>query len=126
MRVARPVTRDTARVSPAGGRTHRTTTSARPSEHCARCGRSSRERRLYRIDATPRCLRCALRRWPLLRRSALTALVVGTALTAINHGAALVAGELSGALLWQVPLTYAVPLCVSTWGALVNTRLPRG
>ncbi len=70
-----------------------------------------------------RCLRCALRYWPLLRRSALTALVVGTLLVAINQGATMLTGYLPGRLLWQIPLTYIVPFCVATWGALVSNRI---
>jgi hypothetical protein len=71
----------------------------------------------------PRCLGCTLRHRPLLARSARTALVVGTLLTAINQGTVLAGGELPAALLWKVPLTYAVPFCVATWGALSNSRL---
>lgn len=69
-----------------------------------------------------RCLRCTLLRWPLLRRSTLTALVVGTVLVAINQGTVLAEGDFSPALAWKMPLTYAVPFCVPTWGALVNSR----
>ncbi|MGH2351675.1 MAG: nitrate/nitrite transporter NrtS [Chloroflexota bacterium] len=58
----------------------------------------------------------------MLRRSALTALVVGTVLVAINQGPEIAAGYLPAALLWKVPLTYAVPFCVATWGALSNSR----
>jgi hypothetical protein len=54
----------------------------------------------------------------------LTALVVGTVLTAINQGNLILSGDLSAALIWKVPLTYCVPFCVATWGALVNSRLP--
>jgi hypothetical protein len=46
------------------------------------------------------------------RRSALTALVVGTVLVAINQGGTLVAGQFSAALP-----TYAVPFAVASWGA---------
>ena len=66
------------------------------------------------------CLPCAVRDRALLRRSILTALVVGTLLAAINHGTEFANGDLSGALAWQVPLTYLVPFCVATWGALTN------
>ena len=77
------------------------------------------------LGDVPRCLICTLRQRSLLRRSALTTLVVGTVLTAINQGTVLAAGNFPPSLLWKVPLTYAVPFCVSTWGALVNSRLPR-
>ena len=58
----------------------------------------------------------------MLRRSLLTAVVVGTALVAINQGTVIAEGRLPGDLFWKVPLTYAVPFCVATWGALVNGR----
>lgn len=63
-----------------------------------------------------------LRYRPLLRRSALTALVVGTVLVGINQGPELAAGLFPAALLWKIPLTYCVPFCVATWGALSNSR----
>jgi hypothetical protein len=63
-----------------------------------------------------------LRHWPLLRRSALTALIVGTILVVINQGTVLLHGSRPAALLWEIPLTYVVPFCVATWGALTNTR----
>ncbi len=69
-----------------------------------------------------RCLRCALLYRPMLRRSALTSLVVGTVLLAINQGTVVLGGQLPASLIWQVPLTYAVPFCVATWGALSNSR----
>lgn len=70
-----------------------------------------------------RCLRCALSYRPLLRRSALTALVVGTILVAINQGTVLAAGNFSAELALKIPLTYVVPFCVATWGALSNNRI---
>ncbi len=58
----------------------------------------------------------------MLRRSTATGLVVGTILVAINQGGTLAVGHFSASLIWQVPLTYAVPFCVATWGALSNSR----
>ncbi|HEU0075728.1 MAG TPA: nitrate/nitrite transporter NrtS [Dehalococcoidia bacterium] len=58
----------------------------------------------------------------MLRRSFYTALVVGTILTAINQGNLLLGGTFPAALAWKVPLTYCVPFCVATWGALINSR----
>jgi hypothetical protein len=43
-------------------------------------------------------------------------------LVAINQGAVIASGSFPPALVWQVPLTYAVPFCVATWGALGNSR----
>lgn len=76
----------------------------------------------FDLAGRQRCLACALRFWPMLRRSFLTALVVGTLLTAINQGPAIVAGNLPGSLTWKIPLTYCVPFGVATWGALINSR----
>ena len=58
----------------------------------------------------------------VLRRALLTSLVVGTALTAINQGDALIAATLTPVLLWKIPLTYAVPFGVSTYSALAISR----
>jgi hypothetical protein len=58
----------------------------------------------------------------MLWRSLLTALVVGTVLIAINQGTVLLDGEFPASLYWKIPLTYAVPFCVASWGALVNSK----
>jgi hypothetical protein len=63
-----------------------------------------------------------LRYRPMLRRSLLTSLVVGTILVAINQGNVLLGGDFPGSLAWKIPLTYMVPFCVATWGALINSR----
>jgi hypothetical protein len=59
----------------------------------------------------------------MLKRSFLTALVVGTILVAINQGTVLATGDLPGSLGWKIPLTYCVPFGVATWGALINSRI---
>lgn len=87
---------------------------------CACCGL---ERAAFTLAGESRCLRCTLQHRPLLRRSALTALVVGTALVGINQGNVLAQGEFPAALAWKIPLTYAVPFFVATWGALINSRV---
>ena len=53
----------------------------------------------------------------------MTALVVGTVLTAINQGNVLLAGTYPAQLLWKVPLTYCVPYCVATFSALRISKL---
>jgi hypothetical protein len=58
----------------------------------------------------------------MLRRSFLTAVVVGTFLTAVNQGSILAQGDFPSGLYWKIPLTYIVPFCVATWGALGNPR----
>ncbi|MBM3487295.1 MAG: hypothetical protein FJX67_11810 [Alphaproteobacteria bacterium] len=50
------------------------------------------------------------------RRSLVVALVVGTILNAINQGDALVMG--APAVAWKIALTYVVPYCVATYGAV--------
>jgi len=49
-----------------------------------------------------------------------TALVVGTILTAINQGDVIVDGGMPP--LAKVLLTYCVPYCVATWGAITAKR----
>jgi hypothetical protein len=58
----------------------------------------------------------------MLLRSLATAVVVGTVLVAINQGTVILAGDFTPSLYWKIPLTYAVPFCVASWGALVNSR----
>ena len=69
-----------------------------------------------------KCSRCAIRHRPMLRRSLIVAVVVGTILTLLNQGDVVFAGNWPGALYWKVPLTYCVPFCVATYGALSNSR----
>jgi hypothetical protein len=54
------------------------------------------------------------------RKAFLTALVVGTVLTTINQGDLILAGEWPPA--WKVLLTYCVPFCVTTWGAITGKQ----
>ena len=89
---------------------------------CASCGRSLARGGTYDLGGERYCLRCAARHRPLLWRSVRTALVVGTILVAINQGTVLAAGEFPAALLWKIPLTYLVPFCVASWGALGAAR----
>ncbi len=89
---------------------------------CARCGRSLVGQTAFVLDGQPRHLGCVLMYRALLRRSTLTGLVVGTILTAINQGTLILAGNFPPELAWKIPLTYCVPFCVSTWGALTNSR----
>lgn len=58
----------------------------------------------------------------MLRRSLLTAAVVGTVLVGINQGTVILGGDFPPSLYWKIPLTFAVPFCVASWGALVNSR----
>ncbi|MDP6345478.1 MAG: nitrate/nitrite transporter NrtS [Alphaproteobacteria bacterium] len=54
------------------------------------------------------------------RKALGTALVVGTILVVINHGDVLAAADWPP--LWKVLLTYSVPYCVATWGAITGKR----
>ena len=76
-------------------------------------------------DTLLKCGRCALRHGPLVRKALATALVVGTILTIINQGDALLAGHFTPVLLWKIPLTYFVPYAVSTYSALAISRVRR-
>ena len=69
-----------------------------------------------------KCLLCALLHRPMLKRSAIAAVVVGTILTALNQGDLLLSGQWNSALYWKIPLTYCVPFMVATYGALTNSR----
>ncbi|HLF72057.1 MAG TPA: nitrate/nitrite transporter NrtS [Dehalococcoidia bacterium] len=89
---------------------------------CNRCGVSLAPGRAFALTGSFRCLRCTLLRLSLLRRSFLTALIVGSIVVAINQGDVLVQGHFAQSLYWKIPLTYCVPFFVATWGALINTR----
>lgn len=52
------------------------------------------------------------------RKAFLTAAVVGTLLTTINHGDQILLGNMPSAT--KVFLTYCVPYCVTTWGAVTG------
>ena len=52
------------------------------------------------------------------KKAFLTALVVGTILTTINHGDNIIAGQFPP--LIKVMLTYCVPYCVTTWGSMLG------
>jgi len=69
-----------------------------------------------------KCVSCAIRHAPMLRRSFAVALVVGTILTLLNQGDTILVGSWQNTLYWKIPLTYFVPFCVATYGALTNSR----
>lgn len=77
----------------------------------------------FTLAGRARCIWCFLRSWPVMKRSLLTAAVVGTLLTAINQGNILADGDFPGELYWKIPLTYCVPFLVTTWGGLINSRI---
>ncbi len=52
------------------------------------------------------------------KKAILTAIVVGTLLTWINHGNSMMVGQFPS--LIKIALTYLVPYCVTTWGAIIT------
>jgi len=54
------------------------------------------------------------------KKAFFTALVVGTLLIGINHGDLIVQGQMPPII--KVILTYCVPFCVTTWGAITGKR----
>lgn len=60
-----------------------------------------------------------------VRRALLTAMVVGTILVAINHGDAILRGDLTLSRLLRILLTVTVPYVVST-ASSVSTRRELG
>lgn len=98
---------------------------------CRNCGRRARAGLAFAfrppgadaaVAGVVKCVRCAVRHRPMLRRSGIVALVVGTILTLLNQGDALFAGGWNDALYWKIPLTYCVPFLVATYGALTAAR----
>ena len=67
-------------------------------------------------------LRCALRYPPLVHRAARVALVVGTALTLINQGDAILDLHFSTPMVVKALLTYCVPFSVAIYSALAIGR----
>ena len=98
---------------------------------CQNCGRATQAGRAFLFrppgaDSTAagtlKCLLCGPRHRPMLRRSAIVAVVVGTILTLLNQGDGLFSGSWNNALYWKIPLTYCVPFLVATYGALTAAR----
>lgn len=97
---------------------------------CSRCGKQPKAGRAFvfkppangPVGEVVKCFGCAVQHWPMLKRSLTAAVVVGTVLTVLNQGDAIISGQWSSALFWKIPLTYCVPLLVATYGALSNSR----
>lgn len=64
--------------------------------------------------------------WPVVRRSLGYAVTVGTLLVAINHGDAILGGDLDSLRLLKMSLTALVPYAVSTLSSVQATRANRG
>lgn len=54
--------------------------------------------------------------WSIAKRSILVAIVVGSILNLVNQGDALFSGGTVS--FWKLGLTYCVPFCVATYGAI--------
>ena len=52
------------------------------------------------------------------KKAILTALVVGSILISINHGDIILDRSMPAS--WKIILTYCVPYCVTTWGAVTG------
>ena len=103
---------------------------------CGRCGKPVRRGRgfAFKVAATSnlggdsqdgqitKCMFCALRHSTMLKRSLTVAVVVGSILTLLHQGDVLLAGNWKVAMYWKIPLTYCMPFCVATYGALSNSR----
>ncbi len=61
----------------------------------------------------------------IVRRSVLTALIVGSILAAINHGMEIVTLNVDTVRIFRIGLTYVVPYCVSTYSATMQELRPR-
>ncbi|MDX1403975.1 MAG: nitrate/nitrite transporter NrtS [Woeseiaceae bacterium] len=57
-------------------------------------------------------------RGDIVLRSLKVAVIIGTLLVAINQGDLILSGRLDTAAVWKIPLTYLVPYCVATYGAV--------
>ncbi len=57
---------------------------------------------------------------PILKRSLVVALVVGTILNAINQGPEIVSGQ--PVVIWKLAMTFCVPFCVASYGAYSALR----
>jgi len=58
----------------------------------------------------------------VVRRATVVAIVVGTILVVINHGDAIVRGDLGVGRLLRIGLTVVVPYCVSTYSSVSALR----
>lgn len=105
-------------------------------EHsCDNCGRILGQRLSFAfktksVPGTPdqagdliKCIFCALKHGPMVKRSCIAAVAVGTLLTLLNQGDVLLSGHWNNALYWKIPLTYCVPFLVATYGALTSSRM---
>lgn len=72
-------------------------------------------------DTTAAFWTIAAKRSVVLRAAGI-ALVVGIVLALINHGHRLISGDVDGATLGRIVLTFCVPYCVSTYSSVLAVR----
>ena len=60
-----------------------------------------------------------------LKRTLTIAAIVGTVLSLINEGGAIIHGNVTGATSWKIVLNFVVPFVVSTLGVLTGDRTAR-
>ena len=72
-------------------------------------------------EAAPLVIAAAFER-RVVRRALAFAVVVGSVLIAINHGDALLAGDIDGTRWFKMGLTLLVPYVVSTWSSVLAVR----
>ena len=107
------------------------------ADTCHRCGKNLAHRNVFVFKARSssgastdaglanemnKCFSCAVQHPPMLKRSLIAAVVVGTILAALNHGDNILSGQWSEALYWKIPLTYCVPFLVASYGALTTSK----
>lgn len=63
---------------------------------------------------------------PIIKRASITALIVGTILVAINHGDAILHGQINLDRLFKIVLTVFVPYVVSTVSSVSTIMSIRG
>lgn len=73
----------------------------------------------FAMVSGPEALRRTLS-WSSVKRSLTVALVVGTALNAINHGPEVLKGD--APVVWKLILTYVVPFLVASYGSYAAFR----
>ena len=92
------------------------------ADRCSSCDRITAHYRAQGQSDAGCCLRCYVSSRSVVRRSLLTAAVVGTILTLINQ-TAVFTGQISLGVGLRVGLTYCVPYLVTTWGMVGSARL---
>lgn len=80
---------------------------------CPRCGRTLPARFSLLGQSKSVCVVCAVQHRPFMHDALRASAVVGTLLTAVNQGHALLFGSLSVSVGVRVLITYAVPFAVS-------------